>query len=167
MGITVFTPAPKPADEFLRSRAAARSSLLATPTDPRAGLVATEMKQRFGVRWSGICVIFDECQYVVASSGGMLGLYQRSTSISSYVIASPDEPFCILDTSTDERFAGNPFVTDGLIGFYAGAAITDKDGFAIGALCVTHPYPQQSVHPNALQRLQTAARSLIAMLHNA
>jgi GAF domain-containing protein len=164
VGIVVFTPAPKPVDEFMRSKAAARSSLLAASANSRVASVAMEMRQRFGVRWSGICVIYDECQHVVASSGGMLGLYQRSTSLGSYVVAFPDNPLCILDTSEDERFAGNPFVTDGLIGFYAGAAILDKDGYAIGALCVTNPYPQSIVDPKSLQYLQAVARSLVANL---
>lgn len=164
MGITVFTPAPKPADEFLRSQAAARSSLLAAPASSRGASVATEVRQSFGARWAGICIIFDECQHVVVSSGGMLGIYQRSTSISSYVVAFPEDPICILDTSKDERFAGNPFVTDGLIGFYAGAAITVREGYAIGAFCVTHPEPQRWVDPRALQRLQAVARSLVQTL---
>lgn len=167
MSISVFTPAPKPADEFLRSQAAARSPLLGASLHSRMASIATEMKQGFGARWSGICVIFEECQQVVASSGGMIGLYQRSTSISSYVVASPGKPFCVLDTSKDERFAGNPFVTDGLIGFYAGAAITDQDGYAIGALCVTHPSPQASVDPRSLQHLQVVARSLVAAIEQA
>ena len=47
------------------------------------------------------------------------------------------EPFVILDASIDERFAGNPFISDGLIRFYAGTAVRDAAGFAIGVLCVT------------------------------
>ena len=160
MSISVFTPAPKPADEFLRSEAASTSPLLGTALSAYATSIARDTRDMFGARWSGVCLIFDEWQHVVASSGGMIGLYRRSTSISSYVVASPREPFCVLDTSRDERFAGNPFVTDGLIGFYAGAAIMDRSGYAIGALCVTDPNSQDAVDPDALRQLKVVAASL-------
>jgi GAF domain-containing protein len=85
-----------------------------------------------------------EMQHVIASSDGLIGLFRRSMTFSNYVIYRPDEIFVILDASGDERFAGNPHVDDGLVSFYAGTAIFDTAGHAVGALCVSDSNPRQS-----------------------
>ncbi len=137
MGITVFTPAPIPPGEGRRSEAAVKSGLLERVGDPILTRIATDARRNLRSAWCGVTVIVGESQHVVASSGGMLGMYRRSTSLSSYVVNEPDATFVMLDASIDERFAGNPFIADGLIRFFAGTAIRDRAGFAVGVLCVT------------------------------
>ncbi|WP_233150686.1 GAF domain-containing protein [Sphingomonas mollis] len=102
------------------------------------------MRIALHAQWAGVNVISADWQHVIAASGGMLGDYRRSTSISSYVVSLPDTPFVVLDASTDERLAGSPFVYDGLIRFYAGAVFRDRDGYALGALCVTDAEPRHA-----------------------
>jgi GAF domain-containing protein len=160
MGISVFTPAPKPLNEFSRSRAAAEWARDISADLPRLTRISHEAKAIFDVRWSGVSAIVEDWQHVIASSGGMLGLYRRSTSLSSYVITSPEKPFCVRNAIENECFDGNPFVEDGLIGFYAGAAIFDAAGLAVGVLCVTHPQPLEIIPPDALEMLQSLARSV-------
>lgn len=137
MGITVFTPAPMPPGESRRSEAVSQSGLLDRVADPALTRIAKDARRGLCSAWCGVTVMVGDMQHVIASSGGMIGMYRRSTSLSSYVIAAPNEPFVILDASIDERFAGNPFISDGLIRFYAGTAIRDGAGVAIGVLCVT------------------------------
>lgn len=160
MGISVFTPAPIPLNDFSRSRAASEWSIAVTRDLRRLEMIAREARSIFDVRWAGICSVIDDWQHVIASSGGMIGLYRRSTALSSYVIASPDASFCIMNAFEDERFVGNPFVEDGLIGFYAGAAVFDAAGEAVGVLCVTHPKPLGIIPSDALDRLTALARSV-------
>lgn len=123
------------------------TGLLKRVTDPILSIIARDARDALSARWAGICIVIDERQHVIASSGGMLGIYRRSTALSSYVVSNPDEAFVALDPASDERFAGNPFVADGVIRFYAGAAIRDSSGYAIGALCITDGKPRQAFTP--------------------
>jgi GAF domain-containing protein len=137
MGITVFTPAPLPANDAIRSEAAIQSGLLRRVNDQALCDIASDARRLLKARWCGITVIIGDTQHVIASSGGMLGQYRRSTSLSSYIIHDPETVFIVLNAARDDRFAGNPFVDDGLICFYAGAAIFNEASLAIGALCIT------------------------------
>jgi signal transduction histidine kinase/CheY-like chemotaxis protein len=48
-----------------------------------------------------------------------------------------DKPLIVEDTTRDARFADNPVVAGGpKVRFYAGVPLTNKDGFALGTLCV-------------------------------
>ena len=47
-----------------------------------------------------------------------------------------------------------------LISVYAGRAIMDRSGYAIGALCVADPNSQDAVDPDALRQLNVVAVSL-------
>ena len=142
MGITMFTPAPLPLDERRRSDAARASGLMNRIADPALSQITEHVRQVMAVRWCGITLIVHETMYVIASSGGLLGMYRRSTSLCSYVVGDPDRVFVVLDAHRDERFAGNPSVDNGLVTFFAGAALRDVDGHAIGALCITDHVPR-------------------------
>ncbi len=156
MGVFSFVPAPIPPDDHERSRLALASGLVTAVPDPRLTLLTREARRVFAARWSGLCIIADDAQHVVASSGGMLGSYRRATSLSSYSVAYPDEPFCLLDAAADERFAGNPFVDDGLIRFFVAAAVRQGD-HVLGALCVSDQKPHDGVTPEQLRELQRLA----------
>lgn len=144
MGITIFTPAPLPANEAIRSAAALQSGLLSRVNDPALLATTREIRRTFNARWCGIALLVDEIQHVIASSDGLTGLYRRSTMFSSYVVHSPHDVFTVLNASNDQRFSGNPFVDNGLICFYAGAAILDYAGYAVGALCISDSTSRQS-----------------------
>lgn len=157
MGITVFTPSPKPANETRRSEAALNSGLLGRVNDPILRAIAKDARRDFDVRWSGIGVLIGEVQHIIASSDGLIGLYRRSTTFSSYIAFNPNETFVLLDARADERFTGNPHVDDGLVRFYAGTAIFDRAGYAIGALCISDSRPRQSFGEDNTANLRTYA----------
>ncbi|MBD8548536.1 GAF domain-containing protein [Sphingomonas sp. CFBP 8760] len=144
MGITIFTPAPLPENDRTRSLAAEQSGLLDRVNEPLLCDFTKEGRRVFNARWCGLILMIDQIQHVIASSNGLAGLYRRSTTLSSYVIYDPGTVFIVLNAVSDDRFAGNPFVDNGLIGFYAGAAVLDKAGLAIGALCVSDSTPRSS-----------------------
>lgn len=63
----------------------------------------------------------------------------------------------VFDTTQDPRFAANPMVTTApFIRFYAGIALVDRSGFAVGALCVVDMKPRDTA-PD-LFRLAALAR---------
>jgi len=144
MGIMIFTPAPLPQNDRTRSLAAEQSGLLDRVNEPQLCNFTKEGRRVFNARWCGLILMIDQIQHVIASSNGLTGLYRRSTTLSSYVIYNPGTVFIVLNAASDDRFAGNPFVDNGLIGFYAGAAVLDKAGLAIGALCVSDSMPRSS-----------------------
>lgn len=154
MGITIFTPAPLPFNERHRSEAARASSLLHRTADPELSRIANDVRHVMDVEWCGITLIIDESKYIIASSGGMIGVYQRSTSLCSYIVSDPNTVFVIPDTKQDERFVGNPNVDSGKVRFFAGAAIRDRAGYAIGGLCLNDGKPRNDfskLDENALQ----------------
>lgn len=122
--------------------------------------IASDTRVALRARWCGVMVLIEDSQHVLASSGGMLGIYRRSTALSSYVVSEPQHPFIVLDAAADARFTGNPFVDDGLIGFYAGAAVMDPQGYAIGAVCVTSRSARLAFSKNDVSALLEAAEAV-------
>jgi GAF domain-containing protein len=164
MGISVFTPAPFPRNERERSEAAKASGLLNRISDPQLTEIVNEACHVLNSHWCGITLMIEETQHVIASSGGMMGMFRRSTSLCSYAIHNPDDVFHILDAPNDERFAGNPFVDDGVICFFAASAIRDRAGYAIGALCITDQSPRIAFPDEDALALQRFAQLITGSL---
>lgn len=96
------------------------------------------------------------------------GLDSRQTdrchSFCSHAIKDPQQLMQIEDAQNDIRFADNPLVTGSPdIRFYAGMPLLDKDGFALGSLCVIDQKPK--ILTKAQQEaLQTVAVQVIDKL---
>lgn len=144
MGIKVFIPAPFPRNESARNAAVERCGILNRFDDQEFSKICRLVRRQIEVDWVGIAVIYKDDQRVIASSSGRLGYYRRSTSFCSYVVAYPESQFIVLDARSDERYQGSPFVDDGIISFFAGSAITDKDNYIVGAICATSSTPKNS-----------------------
>ncbi|SEN61480.1 hypothetical protein SAMN05192583_3155 [Sphingomonas gellani] len=160
MGISIFVPAPVWPGEESRNRAVEQSGLLKKHRDPGLIDICSRLKQTLRVDWAGVSIIYRDSQYVMASSGGMLGEYRRSTSLSAHVVAYPETVFYLLNASADERFAGSSFVDNGWISFFAGAAIFAGTQFALGALCLTCRTPRTAFDERSQQALIDAAASI-------
>lgn len=66
----------------------------------------------------------------------------RGVSLCDYALQAPGL-FLVPDATADARFAANLLVTgDAHVRFYAGVALTDADGFALGTLCVLDRVPR-------------------------
>ena len=88
----------------------------------------------------------------------------RDIAFCDHAIRTPDSVFVVDDASRDARFADNPLVTgDPHIRFYAGAPILDRDGLALGTVCVIDT---KTVQFDAAQRrcLEALARHASLLL---
>ena len=81
----------------------------------------------------------------------------RATSFSAHAILHPEELLIVPDMTQDARFADNPnVVAKPHFRFFAGMPLVNREGFALGTLCV---FDQQ---PLALDEAQQAALRLLA-----
>ncbi len=68
----------------------------------------------------------------------------RTAHFCEQTIARPNELFVVPDTRTDERFTDSAMAIDGKqICFYAGAALVNANGVALGTLCVIDQVPHE------------------------
>ena len=89
---------------------------------------------------------------------------ERCHSFCSHAIQDPERLMQIEDAQLDQRFHENPLVTGSPdIRFYAGMPLLDKDGFALGSLCVIDQKPRLL---NQIQQkaLRTLAQQVIDKL---
>lgn len=86
----------------------------------------------------------------------------RKISMCAHTILQNDV-LLVEDTLLDERFADNPFTTEGGIRFYAGAPIQSENGHNIGTICVCDSYPRtlDEKQKQALKHLSRQAAILL------
>lgn len=58
-------------------------------------------------------------------------------------VVGDNDVLVVPDTRADPRFAGNPFLQQCGIRFYAGAPLRTRSGSAIGSLCVIDTKPRE------------------------
>ncbi|MCL6260617.1 PAS domain S-box protein [Aquiflexum sp. TKW24L] len=86
------------------------------------------------------------------------------TSFSVHVIQEPDRIFIIEDTSKDERFKGNPFVTaHPNISFYAAVSLVSPRGIPFGVLSVMDDKPKR-LNEIQIHTLNVLANQIIQLL---
>ncbi len=104
-----------------------------------------------------------EEQVFKAAVGLEVDRLPRETSFCGHAILEPSAPMVVEDPTTDSRFADNPLVTDGPVGFYAGVPILTSQGHAIGTLCVVDDAPRNlnDRQMAALSRLAAQAAGIL------
>ena len=88
-----------------------------------------------------ITFIDEKRQWFKSHIGTALTENYRDLSFCTHTIAGPDEIMIVPDALQDERFVGNPVVTEAKVTFYAGVPLINEDGFALGTLCVLDQKP--------------------------
>lgn len=88
----------------------------------------------------------------------------RDVSYCAHAINGPNKIFEIPDATKDERFFDNPLLIDNPnVRFYAGAPITNKEGYTLGTLCVIDNKPGKLTEDQK-HSLWSLSRVVLALL---
>lgn len=161
MSVTFYSSAPIPHNEPSRNAAVHASGLLERVNDPSLNAIADNAKQLLHVDWAGVALVVDDLQFIIASSGGQIGRYERARSMSAHAILRPDEVFCVSDTTIADAFGSNPFVRVGLIRFFAAASFVDAAGLPLGVLCVSSRTPRTPINDTEAEALRSLASRVL------
>lgn len=102
-------------------------------------------------------------QWFKASVGVSISETPRDLAFCAYTILG-EETMIVTDASLDVRFSSNPLVTsDPHIRFYAGAPLIDREGNALGSLCVIDRHPRH-LTPGHYKTLEALARQIVQQL---
>ncbi|MBW1295162.1 GAF domain-containing protein [Aquimarina litoralis] len=86
----------------------------------------------------------------------------RDQSFCAHSILEPETPLIINNALEDIRFQDNPYTLNGTIIFYAGVPLIDKNGFALGTLCVIDSKPK-SLSNKQLEALKSLAHQVVIL----
>jgi hypothetical protein len=90
-----------------------------------------------------ITLMDKEIQWITVKHGYNVEQMPRATSFCTHTIEQ-DDIFIVPDTYADERFKQNPVVlANPSARFYAGAPLTNYEGYNVGTLCVLDVKPNQ------------------------
>lgn len=134
---------PDPQYENQRLKALHRYHILDTPLEEEFDKITVLASAMCGMPISLISLIDKDRQWIKSSVGVEIKEIHRDESICRYTVLE-HKYLEVRDLSLDPRFAGIPAVAGSHhIRFYAGYPLVDKDGFALGALCVMDRKPNQ------------------------
>lgn len=132
-----------PTDDTEAQRIAALASynILDTPNEERFDRIVRMASRVFGSPIALISLVDRDRQWFKASVGLAAKETPRAISFCTHAIQQR-EVYVVGDAAADPRFANNPLVTgEPRVGFYAGAPIINRDGFALGTVCVIDREP--------------------------
>ncbi|MCW2983276.1 MAG: sensor diguanylate cyclase [Conexibacter sp.] len=153
---------PKLPHEAERLDALHRLGLLDSDADPAYQALAELAARLLGTPIAAVSLIDADRQWTKAGVGLVHGDEDpRDVSFCAHVIGSDADPWVVTDAAHDPRFADNPLVLGGRVGFYAGAPVRTADGHKIGTLCVIDPEPRE-MDDAARDTLRTLAAAVSA-----
>ena len=166
VSLSVYSPAPHPANERERQRAVDDSGVLRAPPDPTLHRLVANTAKLLDAPMAALSIIDRERTWFAARVGMELPETARAISFCAHAILNPDEPLVIMDAAEDERFSGNPFVESGHgVRFYVGVPVLGPEGYPLGALCALDVKPRRQPVPlAALESLAYRASQAIAEL---
>jgi len=130
-------------EEALRLDALERQQITDTPRDEAFDRIVRLACAALETPVGAVTFVEGERQWVKAREGTDIQETPRDIAFCTHVILE-DDVLVVEDASRDPRFAENPFVTaEGGVRFYAGAPITTREGYRIGALCVVDNIPRR------------------------
>ncbi|GAC1305388.1 MAG: hypothetical protein NVSMB21_06990 [Vulcanimicrobiaceae bacterium] len=155
--------APRPENERQRLAALETYRILDTPREPIFDAFAELAAETCGAPIALVSLVDESRQWFKASVGLALPEGPRDDAFCAHALTVPDI-LEVPDTLLDARFANNPLVTsEPYIRFYAGVPLVDRDGCALGTLCVIDDRPRTlAAHQRAT--LRRLARSIVALI---
>jgi signal transduction histidine kinase/CheY-like chemotaxis protein len=165
-----YLPAIVPPNDLERRQALRRYGPPKISSDVNFERVAHLVKLVFNTKLVIVSLVGEKTQHfrtqAGASSSGFspewlqsIAMSRNCSFCSHAILQDNDEPFVVLDTLKDWRFAGNPLVANSPhIRFYAGAPLRTTDGFNLGSLCIIDDKPWPEFNPRQRHTLREFAR---------
>lgn len=111
-----------------------------------------------------ISLVDDKRQWFKSHHGLDATETPKEFAFCAHAINNPDEIFEIPDAHKDKRFHDNPLtIGDPHVRFYAGAPLTDDNGFPLGTLCVID-HKAKKLNTNQRETLLALSRQVMALL---
>jgi len=149
--------------EAARQAAVERSGILQLRADAGLQRIVETAARAYQVPMAAISIIDRDREWFAARIGLDVEEMPAAHAFCVQAIRQPREPLVVLDAHADRRFAGSPAVTGPpSLRFYAGVPLLDRQGHALGALCIADDKPRP-VMPSLFQliRLAREAESII------
>jgi PAS domain S-box-containing protein len=153
-----------PANEVLRLKALQDLAILDSPREQSFDDVALTAMHVCDVPIAVISLIDKDRQWFKSCLGLDGTETSRDIAFCAHAILTPDDILVVEDTTKDERFADNEFVTnEPFIRFYAGAPLVTLEGMALGTLCVVD-YKPRTITSEQCKILKALSRQVIQLL---
>ncbi|SEI78894.1 GAF domain-containing protein [Sphingomonas sp. OV641] len=150
---------PDAKQEIIRQAAVYASGVLSMAGDPALQQLVEQAAREFQVPIAALSIVDRDRQWFPACVGLDMEQTSREISFCAHAVIHPDQIMIVLDATLDPRFSANPFVTGPTnIRFYLGCPIRDRDGRALGTLCVIDVTSRARVTEADLDRLRDLAR---------
>lgn len=160
----IMKTAPLPENELQRLSELYEYNLLDTLAEKDYDDITQIAAEICDVPISLISLIDHNRQWFKSRVGVELNETSRDVSFCAHAILKPNEIFVVEDSSKDDRFFDNPFVTGAPnVGFYAGVPLVTESGNALGSLCVIDTKPNHLTRDQEYT-LKALARQVVAYL---
>ncbi len=139
--------APRPPNEELRAKAVVKTGLIDAPKPEMFQVYCDLAREISGFMYADFSLFDGEVQCNIANAGD--DGFESGTkdprhefNICSYVLLDA-EPLIMYDIATDPTWKTHPRILDGTadVRAYAGFPVINKDNYALGTLCISHPKP--------------------------
>lgn len=124
-----------------RLAALQRFDVLDSPREEPFDRVTRLIRSIFGVGTGIVSLIDGHRQWYKAADGSNRNEVALEETFCRFPLMS-GETLVVPDATRDPRFADNPNVTSGGVGFYAGVPLRTADGHVIGTICAIDPQPR-------------------------
>lgn len=154
---------PKPSNELERLRSLASYGILDSGPEAAYDDIVHLASHICESPIAAVSLVDSERQWFKSISGFELDETPRELSFCAHAILTPDL-LIVPDTTSDERFADNPFVT-GYPGirFYAGAPLVTPGGETLGTVCVIDQV-ERTLSEEQEASLRALSRQVMALL---
>ncbi len=154
-----------PANEAERLKALSSYEILDTERENDFNALMELAAHVCGCPIAAISFVDKERQWFKAEKNLFATETTRDISFCGHTILQ-DDVMIIPDARKDERFAGNPLVTraENKIIFYAGAPITNPDGYNLGSICVIDNNPRPAITDQQKEALKGLAQQVMRLM---